>query len=1055
MERIAHGAAGRQADLSRAAQTYLPEDWRLAIACGERLQEQARGSALFADISGFTPLSEALTRAYGQRRGSEQLSHVLNQVFDSLIVEVNRYGGSVVSFAGDAITCWFDADNSEDGVLSTALRAVTAGFAIQQAMQCFSSISIPGYPPVSLAVKVAVASGPARRFVVGDPDLQLIPVLTGVTLGRMAAAEHHTDKGEVVVDEPTMAFLADQVRVREWHDDPDSGWRFAVVEELHAKATPLPWPHPRNSMSAEDQLRPWVLPAIYRQLQAGLGEFLTELRPVVPLFLRFGGIDFKDDPEAGTKLDAFVRWVQRVADRYEGTLLVVLFGDKGSYLYMAFGAPVAHEDDARRAISAALELRTPPAQFDFITGVQIGISSGTVLAGAYGGSTRRTYGTLGDEVNLSARLMQSAQLGQVLVSPSVQQATARDFNWEALPHMPVKGKSEPVTPYCLVGARVGPTIRLQQPRYALPIVGRQHELAVAKQKLDQALEGSGQIVGITAEAGLGKSRLMAEVVSRISAQGLICYGGECQSYGTNSPYLVWRPIWQAIFGLEPGWSIEDQVRLVEERLAQIDQSLVHRLPLLGVLLNLPIPDNDLTRSFDAKLRKTSLEALLVDCIRAHAREQKVAIVLEDCHWLDPLSDDLLEAIARAIAALPVLLVLAYRPTTLETGRSPLRAVSPLPHFTEVKLIDLTPEEVERLVQQKLQKMLGAGVEVPPLLLQRVTDRAQGNPFYLEELLNYLEDRGIDPRDPRAIENLDLPTSLHSLILSRIDQVSESQKTTLKVASIIGRLFRFTWLWGVYPGLGEADRVKNDLDGLARLDITSLDQPEPDLTYMFKHIFTQEVAYESQPYAARATLHDQLGGFIEHISGDLLSQYVYLLAFHYERSENLAKRREYLRKAGEAAQAAFANTSAIDYFQRVLPLLSDEELVEVRLRLGQVLDLVGQWQEADEQYRLVLNLAEELGNVSAQGEAERSIGWLLRKRGDFTAAHEWLAKARATFEKAGDPAGVSQVYADTGEIYRLQGMYVEAEGCFQEGLKQAGLAADGQRRLAAQAQALKG
>ncbi|MBI4321704.1 MAG: tetratricopeptide repeat protein, partial [Chloroflexi bacterium] len=164
---------------------------------------------------------------------------------------------------------------------------------------------------------------------------------------------------------------------------------------------------------------------------------------------------------------------------------------------------------------------------------------------------------------------------------------------------------------------------------------------------------------------------------------------------------------------------------------------------------------------------------------------------------------------------------------------------------------------------------------------------------------------------------------------------------------------------------------------------------------------------------------------------------------------------YLRKAGEAAQAAFANTSAIDYFQRVLPLLSDEELVEVRLRLGQVLDLVGQWQEADEQYRLVLNLAEKLGNVSAQGEAERSIGWLLRKQGDFAPAHEWLAKARASFEKAGDPAGVSQVCADTGEIYRLQGMYIEAEGCFQEGLKQAGMAADGQRRLAAQAQALKG
>ncbi|GAB4110714.1 MAG: hypothetical protein Fur005_00410 [Roseiflexaceae bacterium] len=199
----------------------------------------------------------------------------------------------------------------------------------------------------------------------------------------------------------------------------------------------------------------------------------------------------------------------------------------------------------------------------------------------------------------------------------------------------------------------------------------------------------------------------------------------------------------------------------------------------------------------------------------------------------------------------------------------------------------------------------------------------------------MHDRGIDPQQPNALQSIDLPTSLYNLILSRIDRLSENQKTLLKVASVIGRLFRAAMLWGVYNLFGNQERVRSDLEVLSNLELTPLDTPDPELAYLFKHILTQEVTYETLPFAMRAMLHDQIGQYIERVYTSTLDQYTDLLAYHYDRSENSAKRCEYLRKAGDVAQATYANPAAINYFQRLLPLLAAPEQGDVLLKLAQV------------------------------------------------------------------------------------------------------------------------
>lgn len=1028
---------------------YIPIDRCHALARGVSLPDRTTGAALFADISGFTPLTEALTRELGPQRGAEELTRHLDVIYTALIVEVERYQGAVIAFSGDAITCWFDGDPTAPD--QAALRAIACALGMQAVMRQFHAVTTPSGGSIMLAVKIGVAAGPVRRFQIGDPQIQLIDALAGVTLDRLAEAESVAAKGEIVVSAEALAELDDAIVIAEWRQAETNGRPLAVVQALARPVAPTPWPPLPLERLEEAQLRPWLLPRVYQRLQAGQSQLLAELRSAVAIFVRFEGIDY-DDETAHERLDAYIQWVQRIVTRYDGALFQLSIGDKGSYFYCVFGAPQAHEDDAARAAQATLALCNPPASLDFVRNIKIGVSQGQMRTGAYGSTTRRTYGVLGDEVNVAARLMQAAPPGHILASYRVQRNAADGFDWEPLPPLQVKGKAEPLTVFRLVAARAQRELPIHSPHYGLPLVGRTAELALIRRLMTQAVGGQGQIIAIVADAGMGKSRLVAESIHLAYDQGMRVFSGECQSYGANDGYLVWENIWQSFFGVNRNDSPQAQIETLEARLAALDPTLLPRLPLLGSVLNLAIPDNELTSSLDARLRKISLESLLVACLRASARANPLLLALEDCQWMDPLSHDLLELVGRAIFDLPVLIIVAFRPPEAAYLQAP--RITRLPHTTEITLTELAQTEAAELIALK-QVHLGMAAELPDAVVEQIVARTNGNPFYIEEFLNYLHDRGLAPQDAAAFARLDLPPNLSSLILSRIDQLSERQQATLKVASVIGRLFRAAWLWGVYPELGEPEQVRFDLDLLDRMELTVLDQPEPDSIYLFKHILTHGVAYETLPYATRAWLHGQLGAFIEQTYPQTLDQFVDLLAFHYDHSPNEAKRREYLRKAGEAAQEAYANPAAIDYYQRLLPLLPDAERGPVLLRLGQVFELVGQWDAASDCYSQALELAEQSGDRQEQARCQSAMGILLRRRGDYAAALTWLDRARAGFAALDDLAGVSQTLEATGEVYRLTGEYAQARDHYAESFRLAEGVTPPEQSMALRATALKG
>lgn len=1018
---------------------FLPQDRLRVLANQNILSDRTNGSVLFADISGFTALTEALRNTLGPRRGAEELTRRIDSVYSTLISEIERHGGCVISFAGDSMLCWFDEAGIKEQDLgnersSASGLAVACGLFLQRMMRAYSKITLPDKSTIALTLKVSIATGIARRFVVGDPNIRYLDVLAGATVARTATAEHLAQKGEVLIDETTANALDDIVAIQEWRHDSESGERFAVVTSfMQPVETPIISALDIGYFSSEE-LRAWLHAPLFEREQTGQGAFLTEFRPCTTLFIRFTGIDF-DSVAAETQLNTFIETAQQIAARHSGTLLDITIGDKGSYIYISFGVLSTHEDDTRRAVNAAFELRETTRQLDFLQPLQIGITQGTLRVGAYGGQTRKTFGALGDEVNLAARLMTTASAGEILVSSQVHNAVEPYFVFE--PRLPIalKGKAERVPVFALTGQRKQRAIRLQEPNYALPMVGRANELKIIAEKLDLAISGKAQAIGIIAEAGMGKSRLVAEAIRLAHKKGFVGYGGACQSDGVNTPYLAWKSIWSAFFDIDPAAALKKQMRSVENTIEDYAPSRLRGIPLLNIVLETAIPENDFTSNLEPQYRKSALTALLEDCLRAAAKEQPILIVIEDVHWIDALSHDLLEDLAKMLVDSPICFVLAYRPPQITRLQAPrLEALS---QFTKIELHELDRLEAEQAIRAKLVQLYPArGEAVSAQLVDQLMARAEGNPFYLEELLNYLRDRGLDPRDPADLEKIEFPESLHTLVLSRIDQLSEREKTTLRVASIVGRLFRAAWLTGYYPALGDIAHVKVDLDKLDSMEITPLDS-EPEMAYLFKHIVTHEVTYENLPFGLRAQLHEQLARFLEReIAQGVMSEDILLetLVYHYVRSANKAKQREYLRKAAEAAEKSFANHAALAYYSELLFLLNDRgEKIEIYLKRGALLEWMGQYTEAEADYRTALESATNTQNAAFVAEAQFALGMLGLVRSDYDAGLEWLEQAKTGLTGLGDAQKLGQVLNTKGMILYRKSRYAEARDSLNEGL----------------------
>lgn len=1010
--------------VNEAFGAYLPEDRLRAFQGGEVVDERGVGAVLFADVVGFTGLTSRLAALYGPRRGAEEVPVHLNALYEALVGAVQRHGGSVVGFAGDAITCWFSGD---DGRV-----AVACGLAMQEGMTPFAELSLGGAgkgESIALTLKVAVTAGSVRRFVVGDPEVQLVDVIAGGPVAQIAVLEGLVRPGQVVVSGEVAAALGPSARVAGVAAGSVAGAGPAadarVVTHLFGEVPNRTRPTSPSSSSEPSDLAPWLLPTVKRRLESGQGDFLTELRPVAALFLGFDALDMNDDENAPGKFDAVVRAAQRVATDYGGNVLQVTSGDKGNYLYLAFGAPVSHEDDGKRCASAALELREALRRYDYLKHVSIGVGYGTARTGAYGSAVRRTYGALGEGTNMAARMMSAAPAWQIYVSGALAAATKGAFLLEELRDVRVKGRSEPVEAYSLLGTvgRDPSTSGLDRDR----LVGRAEELGILRSNLARAAAGEGRVVQLVADAGMGKSELLRNVLAQ--AGELRVVRGACQAYGRTAPYQLWRGVFHRLLGLDENSPADERVQQVPARIAALDEALVPQAALLTPVLDLPLDSEVEGMAQGAEERSVARRTLLVNLFRKAARQtartgRTLTLVLEDLHWLDAASEELWAQIGQAATAVPALVLTTARPAA-GVGK-------PAPGSLQgATLMTLSPLNAEAAAEVAARQFGAAGfADQAGTLVPTVVERSGGNPFYLQELVTHLVQELTRGAAPSAL-GVELPTSLHSLVLGRLDRLTDREQTSLKVASVVGREFRTGWVSACQPGATE-EATEADFQATGSQGLTHQLSWQPAV-HEFNHAITHEATYESQTHAGRTRLHTQLARYLEREVATPAEPHLDLLAYHYSLGDDQEKARTYLGAAGAAAKAAYANEAALTYFGQLLELQEGSERLPTLLELGEVGTFVGSYAAAEAYLLEARSVTEQHEGFRAQaGVALRLLGELRERQGDHGAARQLLEDAARTSRQVGDDAELTRVLlALGGNVLWHLGEYETAEAQLEE------------------------
>src|SRR5437870_8402029 len=629
----------------------------------------------------------------------------------------------------------------------------------------------------------------------------------------------------------------------------------------------------------------------------------------------FTAMSEKLDPEeVHAIMDRAFEVILNEVHRYEGTINQFL----GDGVMALFGAPVAHEDHAHRALSAALAIQSglkPLAdEVRRMHGVEfrmrMGINTGLVVVGAIGKDLRMDYTAVGDTTNLAARLLGLAKPSQIVVSRRTQHLRAGFFVFEDLGEFQVKGKAEPVRAYALVSEMTGRTrLEVSRERGLTPLVGRDRELGSLAGLYRRAAEGQGAIALLVGDPGVGKSRLLYEFLQQLDGAGALELETTCVSYGRSMAYRPIVEVLRRYVGLSDGISGEEIRRRVVQQLQLLGLEGEERAILLAHFLGVTAPPEFLNRLSGSQLKERTLGVLRDVFLRASELAPLILIV-ENIHWIDTASEEFLAHLAARLPGHRVLLVLTTRPGYAAPWLAP-------PLAETITVEGLGAGDVRGMVRTLL-----AAKEISEQLFKILAEKSEGNPLYVEEILRQLrETDGILVKDGEARlsrPDVTVPATIHDIIAARVDRLAEPRKRTLQGASVVGRRFGVPLVSRVLEV--PRDETAGHLRDLHGLDFVFPSVPEPEPMYSFKHALTQDVVYAGVLERRRRQFHAAAGRGLEGLYAGRLDELVELLAHHFARSAEPEKAVDYTLLAAEKAQRRWANTEAVAYFEDALKRL---------------------------------------------------------------------------------------------------------------------------------------
>ena len=991
--------------------TYLPshvvqQKMRRPV-CGLVQGREVSGTLLFSDVSGFTALSERL--AVLGNEGAEQLTQIMNGYFENMLEILAWSGGSLLKFAGDATLVYFAEQKNNQ----QAQWAVRTGQRMMAAMTQFQEIETP-LGAVALKMKIGISTGRFLEAHIGSSE-RMEYIVLGPAIRQTMAAEGTADAGMVVLDETTARSLAPETYdphgtgffIVRAVDEDDLGDFELKAESRRARGS-IPWNANPHAIAAQmdvavrqiNCLTPYLAQELVANIvtNARQRRIASEFRPTTVIFCNFTGFEAylnhwgQHGPRrVATILSQFFQAMHQIIDRHGGVVTRIDPYSSGSKMLILFGAPTAHEDDPQRAAGAAIAMRArlvelngewrqlytrqsaeavETAGSEIEVQLKIGITHGRTFAGQVGTATRREYTVMGDDVNLSARLMGAAQPGQILINEPVYRAVAAHFQAQALEPIRVKGKSSPIPIFELREKRTAQSYQDEQP--AKPVFGRYQELAIGREAIYKAVQGQGRRLQIQGAAGIGKSHLADAFYAQSAKEMVDVRHIHCHSFTAQSPYAAWISFVRNLAAVGEMDSPDSASRKLAELLNRLDMNdEAYSRPLanlLGVRIQPAPPKGDgihrsvlstpatpsksagggslfsqlgqkvsaqqsqpgsgldlskitekkpaaqpsqlwqrLQTEVAARERARLFEALL-HLLRQTAAQKPLLLFFENAQWLDPASQELLGFVGQKLAEQPILILSIHR--------------EPFPTAEKNLAIELgtlsltgTAEMVNHL----------RGEETEAAVIEAIHGRSGGNPLFIREMVYWLERKGQNGRSQDLAGSLKSSMTIQELILSRVDSLPIAARETLKVASIIGDAFGAGELEALLKQQKKEyalDDVFGQLEGGQIIAETALGEDSAgERRYAFQQPLVREIVYNSQSFAKRRQSHGVLADYLEKKYGENVEQQAELLAYHFEQAENWAKGGYYSFVAAQRARQRYAYDLAAAMYGQALAVLT--------------------------------------------------------------------------------------------------------------------------------------
>jgi class 3 adenylate cyclase/tetratricopeptide (TPR) repeat protein len=733
-----------------------------------------------------------------------------------------------------------------------------------------------------------------------------------------------------------------------------------------------------------------------------------------------------DPEEVHQIMDGCFKILMDEIHKYEGTITQFT----GDGVMALFGAPVANEDHAQRACYTALSIQKAVEEYgqevksrygqDFK--MRIGLNSGPVVVASIGDDLRMDYTAIGDTTNLASRMESAARPGTILVSDHTHRLARDFFDFGPLGKITVKGKEEPQETYELLKiGKVETRIEAAVAKGLTRFVGRYNSMAALLEAYEKVRSGSGQVVGIMGEAGVGKSRLLLESRNRLPQDEFIYFEGRCIHFGGAMAYLPILDILRSYFEIKEG----EQEFLIKKKMAekifQLDKNLKAVLPPFQELLSLKVEDEAYLKLEPKQRRERIFEGLRNLFIR-ESQNRPLVLAIEDLHWIDKTSEEFLDYLIGWLANARILLILLHRAEYTHRWGSKS-------YFNRIGLDQLSLKSSAELVEAILERG-----EVAPELKELILNRASGNPLFMEELTyTLLENGSIQRKDNQYVltqkpSNIQIPDTIQGIIAARMDRLEENLKKIMQVAAVIGREFGFRILQAIS---GMREELKTYLLNLQSLEFIYEKSLFPELEYIFKHALTQEVAYNSLLLKRRKEIHEKIGKAIEELFANRSEEFYEMLAYHYSRSDSLEKAFQYLRFSAGKATRNNSLWEALRFYKESLGILKQipetnpikKERLAVILLMAPILRNLGFPEDPTEILQDGERLCKEIEDKRSMALIYSYTGMYYTFKGNLTLGRSYMEQSLSEAEKASDLNILGPLAYGLFANYILEGNYI--------------------------------